>query len=178
MVVTASGDYASRLRLLRNWGEPTRYHHDIPAFNYRMEGLQGAILRVKLRHLDRWTATRRARAGMLTALLRDADVIAPEAAPWARHVYHCYVIRTVRRAALMDRLSVRGIQSAIHYPIPVHLQKAHLDLGYKPGDFPIAEEMAEEVLSLPMNGELTEADVEIIAREITSCVPRSVPAPA
>jgi dTDP-4-amino-4,6-dideoxygalactose transaminase len=161
MVVTSDDAQARKLRMLRDWGQEKRYHHVVKGFNYRMDGIQGAILGVKLRHLDAWTEARRARAGDYDALLKHSDAIrAPVQLPGRRHVYHIYAVRATDRDGLQQLLQSQGIQSGLHYPIPVHLQQAHADLGYKPGDFPVSEAAAREVLSLPMFPEMTTAQVE------------------
>jgi len=156
LITTNSPEHAHTLRILRNWGEERRYHHIVQGFNYRMEGLQGAILRVKLRHLDAWTRARRGHAAHYDSLFRSAGLGVPGIMPGRSHVYHVYAIRARHRDDLQRTLSNRGINTGIHYPIPVHLQKAHADLGYAPNDFPQAEKAAAEVLSLPMYPELPE----------------------
>ena len=166
LVVTNSAEHARTLRLLRNWGEERRYHHQLRGYNYRMEGLQGAILRVKLRHLEEWTEARRARAARYTELLRGSEVQTPEAMPYARHVFHVYAVRSPQRDALQKSLQAAGVQTGIHYPIPVHLQPAYADLGYKAGDFPVAEKLAREVLSLPIYPELTPAQIEEVVAAV------------
>jgi dTDP-4-amino-4,6-dideoxygalactose transaminase len=154
-VTTSNESYAKTIRMLRDWGQSRKYHHDLRGFNYRLEGMQGAILGVKLKHLDRWTDARRAHAALYTEHLRGADVATPVEMSYARHVYHVYAVRTASREALIEELSAQGVQTGIHYPIPVHLQKAYADDAFKPGDFPHAERAATEVLSLPMFPELT-----------------------
>ena len=149
-VVTGNPEYAKTIRLLRSWGESRRYYHDLRGFNYRMEGMQGAILRVKLRHLERWTEARRTNAALYDSLLKDSGVITPPQLPYARHVYCVYAIRTPNRPALAEAFKQAGIQFGIHYPVPVHLQDAYRDARYGPGDFPVAERIAGEVISLPM----------------------------
>jgi len=166
MVVTNNRDYADKIRMMRDWGQSKRYHHDVIGFNYRLEGIQGAVLRVKLRHLDRWTEVRRASAAIYNELLEDSGVVTPKEAPYAYHVYHCYVIRVEERQQLADGLAADGIQTGIHYPIPVHLQKAHRDLQYTVGDFPHSEKAAREVLSLPIHGDLSSEDVHIISSAV------------
>jgi dTDP-4-amino-4,6-dideoxygalactose transaminase len=166
MVVTNNRDYADKIRMMRDWGQSKRYYHDVIGFNYRLEGIQGAILRVKLRHLDRWTEVRRASAALYSELLSDSGVVTPKEASYAYHVYHCYVIRTEDRQQLVDALKADGIQTGIHYPIPVHLQQAHRDLEYGAGDFPHSENAAREVLSLPMHGDLTTDDVHVVSASI------------
>jgi dTDP-4-amino-4,6-dideoxygalactose transaminase len=127
----------------------------LKGFNYRMEGLQGAILGVKLRYLEGWTEARRRHAGQYDGLLKGSSVEPPRALPDRRHVYHIYAVRSPERDTLQRRLQADGIQTGLHYPIPVHLQPAHADLGYSAGDFPVSEAAAREVLSLPMYPEMT-----------------------
>ena len=163
MVTTNNPDYAHAIRMLRDWGAERKYHHDLKGFNYRMEGIQGAILRVKLRHLEEWTEARRRCAARYNQLLAGSEVETPVEMPYARHVYHVYAVRTRQREALQKALQDQGIQSGIHYPIPVHLLGAHTDLGCKAGDFPHSEQAANEVLSLPMFAELTSEQIEMVA---------------
>jgi dTDP-4-amino-4,6-dideoxygalactose transaminase len=166
MAVTGNAKYAETMRMLRDWGQSKRYHHTLRGFNYRMEGLQGAILRVKLRHLDGWTDARRSRAAEYARFLAGADVVRPVEMPYARHVYHVYAIRTADRAELQRSLQSHGVQTNIHYPIPVHLQEAWRDLGYVAGDFPHSERAANEVLSLPMFPELSNIQVEVVSAAV------------
>ena len=158
--VTSNPEYAATMRLLRSWGEKTRYEHSIKGFNYRMEGIQGAILGVKLRYLDRWTEARRTRAAAYETRLDGTGARTPKARADVRHVYHVYAVRLTQRDAWRTRLQAMGIQTGVHYPIPVHLQPAFRNLGYKAGDFPVAEAVAREVLSLPMYPEMTDKQVE------------------
>ncbi|HWK68773.1 MAG TPA: DegT/DnrJ/EryC1/StrS family aminotransferase [Rhizobiaceae bacterium] len=161
MVVTNDDEQMKTVRMLRDWGQEQRYHHTLKGFNYRMDGIQGAILRIKLRRLDDWTEGRRQRARHYSTLLADlARIRTPVEAPGRRHVYHVYAIRVEDRDGLQRALHAEGIQTGLHYPIPVHMQKAHLDLGYKPGDFPASEAAAREVLSLPIYPEMTARQVE------------------
>jgi dTDP-4-amino-4,6-dideoxygalactose transaminase len=167
IVVTSNDAHAKQIRMLRDWGQEKRYHHVLKGFNYRMEGMQGAILGVKLRYLETWTEARRARARKYDALLKGFDSVkAPEQVPGRRHVYHIYAVRTADRDGLQRMLQAEGIHTGLHYPIPVHLQEAHADLGYKPGDFPESEAAANEVLSLPMFAELTHTQVEQVAAAV------------
>ena len=163
MAITANPEYARTIGMLRDWGAEKKYHHVLKGYNYRLEGIQGAILRVKLRHLEGWTEARRAAAGRYGTLLAGSGIPLPEAAPNVRHVYHIYAIRTQNRAALQEALQSRGIQTGIHYPTPVHLLPAYEDLGYRAGQFPHSEKAADEVLSLPMYPELTAAMQEEVA---------------
>ena len=162
MVTTNNPEFRRTLRMLRDWGAEAKYQHVLKGFNYRMEGFQGAVLRVKLRHLPAWTEARRARAAQYGKLLAGAGVEPPVEMPYARHVYHVYAVRAQRRDALKDALHADGVDSGIHYPIPIHLVQAHADLGYKEGDFPEAERAAKETLSLPLFAELTEAEVRTV----------------
>jgi dTDP-4-amino-4,6-dideoxygalactose transaminase len=166
IVTTNSSDYASAIRMLRDWGQEHKYRHSIKGYNYRMDGLQGAILRVKLRHLEAWTEARRKNAARYNELLSGDGIQIAHEMEYRRHVYHIYAIRAPHRDSLYQSLSARGIQTGIHYPIPVHLQEAHADLGYRSGDFPRSEQAAAEVLSLPMFAELTAEQQQQIARAI------------
>jgi dTDP-4-amino-4,6-dideoxygalactose transaminase len=166
-VVTDDPEVARRLRMLRDHGSERKYHHDIVGHNYRLEGIQGAVLSVKLRRLDGWNARRRehaARYRELLAPLEQAGALTlPPEMPYAEHVYHLFVIRTDARDELQQALASAGVQSGIHYPVPVHLQPAYSSLGHKPGDFPEAERQAASVLSLPMFAELTEEQLSRVA---------------
>jgi dTDP-4-amino-4,6-dideoxygalactose transaminase len=167
IVVTSNDEHAKTIRMLRDWGQEKRYHHVLKGFNYRMEGFQGAILRVKLRHLEAWTEARRERARQYDTLLEGSpNVAAPEQLADRRHVYHIYAVRTADRDALQKTLQAEGVQTGLHYPIPVHLQVAHADLGYKEGDFPQSEAAAREVLSLPMFPEMTATQVEQVVAAV------------
>jgi dTDP-4-amino-4,6-dideoxygalactose transaminase len=172
--VTNDPALARTVRLLRSWGEEKRYEHSLQGYNYRMDGIQGAILRVKLRHLDTWTEARRARAAEYHQLLAGSDVITPVEAPGCRHVYHVYAVRVRHRDAVRAHLQARDIQTGVHYPIPIHLQPAYRELGYHSGDFPVAEQLAREVLSLPMFPEMTTAQVEEVAATVLEAIPAAV----
>jgi dTDP-4-amino-4,6-dideoxygalactose transaminase len=166
MVVTDNPEYARTIRMLRDWGAEKRYHHVLKGYNFRMEGIQGAVLRVKLRRLEAWTEARRVAAAHYDRLLSDSAVPTPKAMSYARHVYHIYAIRTGHRQGWQEALLAQGIQTGIHYPTPVHLLPAFADLGYSAGQFPHSEQAAREVLSLPMFPELTEAQCEEVVRAI------------
>ena len=165
-VTTTRADWAATCRTLRDWGQEKRYEHRLKGFNYRMDGIQGAILRVKLRHLDAWTERRRHVAAWYAAALDPDTVRLPKARPGCRHVYHVYVVRADDRDRLRDVLGRQGIQTGIHYPIPIHLQPAHADLGHHAGDFPVAEQVAREVLSLPIFPEMTRDQVQTVAAAV------------
>lgn len=160
MVVTNNPEYARSMRMWRDWGAERKYEHVLKGYNYRLEGIQGAVLRVKLRHLEAWTEARRSAAANYNRLLADSSVRTPLAMAHNRHVYHIYAIRTQQRLAWQAALQEQGIQTGIHYPTPVHLLPAYQDLGYAAGDFPHAESAAKEVLSLPMFPELTLPQIE------------------
>ena len=162
-IVTNDPSLAARIRLLRSWGEETRYEHKYRGFNYRMDGVQGAVLDVKLKHLDAWTDARRSRAAGYARRLSGTAAIVPAERPASRHVYHQYVVQVPDRDAWRSTLAEAGIQTGVHYAIPVHLQPAYADLGYVRGDFPVAERAATEVLSLPIFPELTDEQIETIA---------------
>jgi dTDP-4-amino-4,6-dideoxygalactose transaminase len=163
MAVTANTEFLRTLRMLRDWGAEKKYEHVLKGYNYRLEGMQGAILRVKLRHLEAWTEARRRAAERYAQLLEGTVIPLPTEAAYARHVYHIYAIRTTKREALQAALLGKGIQTGIHYPHPVHLLPAYSDLGYKRGQFPHSEKAAAEVLSLPMYPELTPASQATVA---------------
>jgi dTDP-4-amino-4,6-dideoxygalactose transaminase len=168
-VVTSDGTLAHAIRVLRNWGEERRYEHAVKGFNYRMEGLQGAILGVKMKYIEAWTEARRQRAAWYRRALADTPVGLPVERPDVRHVYHCFAVRLQRRDECRARLTEAGVQTGVHYPIPVHLQPAHADLGYARGDFPVSEAVADEILSLPMFPELTESQVAAVAAVLHRC---------
>ncbi|MEA5604941.1 DegT/DnrJ/EryC1/StrS family aminotransferase [Nostoc sp. UHCC 0252] len=167
MAVTNNPEYAHTMGMLRDWGQERRYHHVLKGYNYRMDGIQGAILRVKLRYIEDWTEARRTHAAQYDQLLVESGVGIPAVMPYSsRHVYHVYAVRTSQREWLQQQINEQGIQTGIHYPIPVHLQTAYSDLGYQCGDFPHSELVAKEVLSLPMYAELTSAQVSKVAQTL------------
>lgn len=166
MVVTDSADFTRKIRMLRDWGAEKKYQHVLKGYNYRLEGIQGAVLRVKLRYLEAWTEGRRAAATRYDLAFAGSRVLTPEALTHNRHVYHIYAIRTAYRQAWMDALAADGIQTGIHYPIPVHLQPAYEDLGYKAGQFPHSEQAGNEVLSLPMFPELTSEQTAAVSAAV------------
>jgi dTDP-4-amino-4,6-dideoxygalactose transaminase len=170
MAVTNNPDYERTMRMYRDWGQEGRYNHVLKGYNYRMDGIQGAILRVKLRYLDQWTEARRTHAAQYDLDLVPSGLKTPTAMPYSHHVYHIYAVRSPQRSALQQKLSEQGIQSGIHYPIPVHLQKAYADLGYQQGAFPHSELAANEVLSLPMYAELSAEQVKCISAAVCESV--------
>jgi dTDP-4-amino-4,6-dideoxygalactose transaminase len=167
-VTTNNVEFANTIRVLRDWGQDRKYHHLLHGFNYRMDALQGAILRVKLRHLERWNEARRAVVDQYNELLSGSCVERPAEMPWARHVYHQYTIRTNSRDSLQQALLRKGIQTGIHYPVPVHLQPAYAGLGYGPNSLPESEKAAGQVLSLPLFPELTKDQIEMVAQAVLS----------
>jgi dTDP-4-amino-4,6-dideoxygalactose transaminase len=156
--------------MLRDWGAERKYQHVLKGYNYRMEGFQGAILRVKLRHLDKWTKARRDVAQFYNELLHGSNVQTPVEMPYARHVYHIYAIRTLQRSVLQQDLQSQGVQTGIHYPIPVHLLPAYTDLGYHQGNFPLSEEACDQVLSLPIFAELSKDQIQTVCDAVSSTV--------
>jgi dTDP-4-amino-4,6-dideoxygalactose transaminase len=162
-VTTSNTDYARKLRILRDWGAERRYYHDLKGFNYRLEGIQGAVLGVKMKYIEGWTEDRGRHAARYNELLASSAYNLPGAPADQRHVYHIYAIRHPERDALQSFLHDRGIATGIHYPIPVHLQRCFADLEYKAGDFPHAERAASEVLSLPMFPELQPHQLDQVA---------------
>ena len=159
-VTTNNSELAKKVRMLRDHGSVKKYEHDFPAYNLRLEGIQGGILAVKLPHLDGWNENRRALAKRYNELFAGSKVAAPQQTPCAEHVYHLYVVVVEDREALRKALTEQGIENGLHYPVPLHLQKAYADLGYKKGDFPISEHVAANHISLPMYAELSVEHVE------------------
>ncbi|MCP4695289.1 MAG: DegT/DnrJ/EryC1/StrS family aminotransferase [Gammaproteobacteria bacterium] len=166
-MVTNNAELTEKARMFRDHGQEKKYYHSMVGWNARMDGFQGAVLSVKLKHLPAWTDARRKNAQRYDALLADAaGIITPAEADWAKHVYHLYPIRTQKRDALMEYLVKQDIFCGIHYPVPLHLQEAYKALGYSKGSFPITEKIAAEQVSLPMFPELTEAQQEKVSEEI------------
>jgi dTDP-4-amino-4,6-dideoxygalactose transaminase len=159
MVTTNDPDASKSLRMLRNYGQQQKYHHVVRGYNRRLDNLQAALLRVKLKHLDAWNNARRDHSDVYRQFL-PAGVLAPVVADYAEPVWHLYVIQVDDRDGLQTYLGERGIGTGVHYPIPIHLQPAYRDLGYRKGDFPIAEQTAETILSLPMYPELRQTAIE------------------
>jgi dTDP-4-amino-4,6-dideoxygalactose transaminase len=166
MVVTNDSRIAEALLKLRNYGQEQKYRHVTQGYNRRLDTLQAAVLNVKLHHLESWNTARQQLAGLYNELLSGSGVVTPNEAPYAQSVWHLYVIRTKNRDALKAHLGSQGIMTGIHYPIPIHLQPAYSDLGYKKGDFPVTEAYADEILSLPIYAELTPDTVQYVADTI------------
>jgi dTDP-4-amino-4,6-dideoxygalactose transaminase len=166
MIVTNDSNIAKRVEMLRNYGQKEKYHHLFRGYNRRLDTLQAAVLRVKLRYLDSWNTARRHNAELYGRCLGGIPVALPACATGTQSVWHLYVIRTEHRDMLREHLVSQGINASVHYPIPIHLQPAYQDLGYKRGDFPVTESHAERILSLPMYAELRADQIECVAHEI------------
>ena len=166
-VTTNDSVLAGKIRMLRDHGQVKKYHHDMEGYNGRMDAIQAGLLHAKLRRLEGWNAQRRDRAAEYKRLLaKNAAVILPYEPSWSRSVYHLYVIRTSARDDMMNHLRSAGIGTGLHYPIPLHLQKAYAALNYSQGDFPVAERLAAEIISLPMFPHLTVQQQAKVAEEI------------
>jgi dTDP-4-amino-4,6-dideoxygalactose transaminase len=174
-VVSNNPEYVRMVRMLRDWGAEEKYRHVLKGYNYRMDGIQGAILRVKLRHLDEWTRARRERGSEYAKHLAGSAVGTPKEMPYARHVYHVYAIRTLERQRLQQALRDKNVQTGIHYPIPIHLLPAYADLGYREGAFQNSEQAANEVLSLPISPELGARQAEEVAAAILNAATSRAP---
>jgi dTDP-4-amino-4,6-dideoxygalactose transaminase len=166
MVVTNDADIRKRLEMLRNYGQEEKYHHLTQGFNRRLDTLQAAVLRVKLKYLEKWNAARRWQAELYHHLLAGTELVLPSEAVGAQSVWHLYVIRTEHRDRLKEYLASQGIAAGIHYPVPIHLQPAYRNLGYKRGNFPVTEQHAQRILSLPMYAELTPELIEYVSKSI------------
>jgi len=166
-LLTRNADHAARARSLREHGSTVRYYHDEIGYNYRMEGIQGAVLNVKLPRVTAWNAARRRIAHRYHELLRNTPLRLPREAIWAESAYHLYVVRHPSRDRLREHLQARGVGTALHYPKPLHLQKCFAELGHKPGDFPVAERAARECLSLPIYPELSDSQMDRVAAAIS-----------
>jgi len=167
-VVTANPEVAKKVAALRDHGRTQKYEHDLEGFNCRMDGLQAAVLSVKLKHLERWTEARRKNAALYGELLEGVKGIEKPAPDeqGSRSVHHLYVVRTQERDRLQKKLEESGIATGIHYPIPLHLQKAYSRLGLGEGRFPVSEALARRLLSLPMYPELREDQIRFVAQQI------------
>jgi dTDP-4-amino-4,6-dideoxygalactose transaminase len=169
-VTTNDASLAGKIKMLRDHGQAKKYYHDVEGYNGRLDAIQAGLLHAKLVHLARWNELRRERAESYNLLFAgtDGDLILPHEPSWSRAVYHLYVVRTGNRDSLMAHLKERGIGTGIHYPIPLHLQKAYTSLNYRRGDLPVAERIAEEIVSLPMYPQLAPEQQARIAEEIVS----------
>ncbi len=167
-VVTNNPDLARRTALLRDWGQTSKYVHSVPGYNYRMDAIQGAVLKVKMDHIEGWTEARRSVAAAYDRLLAQRRLPRPAPPKHSRHVYHVYAIQVAQRDRVQRALDVAGVGTGIHYPIPVHLQQAYADLGCGPGDLPVTEGLADRFLSLPIYAELPRERVAEVVRELES----------
>lgn len=177
-ITTSDAGLRERLQMYREHGQQKKYYHDVVGWNGRMDGLQGAVLSVKLKYLDQANSGRRRVAARYSELLADIPgVILPHEASYGSSVWHVYAVRIQQRDAVLKSMGERGIGCGIHYPVPVHLQKAYAGLGHHPGDFPVSEACGDSFLSLPMFPELTDAQIETVATEFKAClaVRESVP---
>lgn len=167
-VTTNDARIANAAKMLRDHGQAKKYYHDVEGYNGRLDAIQTGILSVKLKHLPGWNAKRRERAEEYKRLftLSESEIQAPFEPAWSRAVYHLYVIRVADREGLMSHLKDAGIGTGIHYPIPLHLQKAYEPLGYKTGDFPVAERVAGEIVSLPMFPQITAAQLACVTASV------------
>jgi dTDP-4-amino-4,6-dideoxygalactose transaminase len=175
MVVTNDARLAEQLRVLRNYGQREKYNHTCRGYNRRLDTLQAAVLRTKLRHLDAWNAARCEHAASYERSLTGLEIVTPVQASYAESVWHLYVIRTSHRGPLAECLHRQQIATGIHYPVPIHLQPAYRELGYKEGDFPVTESYAQQILSLPMYAELTPELTGAVVRAIVGFSDRRRP---
>jgi len=168
-VITNNEELDKKVRMLRDHGQAKKYYHSLVGWNARMDGIQGAVLSVKLRHLPAWTEGRRRNAALYGELLIEVKgVTPPTEAGYGKHVYHIYAIRVPDRDRLIAALAEKDIHCGIHYPIPVHLLDAYMSLGYRKGAFPVAEKAAAEFVSLPMYSELSKEQITVVSQEIKS----------
>lgn len=170
MVVTNDEKLAGMVRLLRDYGRTDRYAHKFKGHNSRLDTVQAVVLSEKLKHLDAWNGQRKAVAALYARHLAGTGVVVPVTLPGREHVHQTYAVRVKDRSRVMDRLKEKGITALIHYPIPIHLQEAYADAGFKPGDFPVSEKIAGEILSLPMFPHMTEAQVIEVAAALKGAV--------
>lgn len=173
-ITTNRADLAEKIRMLGNYGSREKYVHELAGTNSRLDPIQAAVLRVKLHHLDAWTAQRRSLAAEYAIALQDSGLILPQEASYAEHVWHLYVVRSPERTRLMKVLADAGIGSQIHYPIPPHMQAAYGSLGYASNDFPIAHEVSSEVFSLPMGPQTPSVTAQTIRLALDQEVKRHV----
>jgi len=167
--VTNNSELRAKMAMFRDHGQAKKYYHNVVGWNGRMDGIQGAILSIKLKHLNSWTTARRAHAKAYNqAFAHVHGVLTPKEAEVSKHVYHLYVLRVKNRDQILKNLAERGVNCAIHYPVPLHLQEAYKGLGVGPGSFPVAERCAQEIISLPMFPELSSEDIATVVREIAT----------
>ncbi len=169
-VVSNNPELAKRVSLLRDWGQESKYNHVVHGYNYRMDGIQGAVLNVKMNYIEAWTEARRSIAACYDQLLEKHRCGRPTPPAHSRHVYHVYAIRLEQRDQAQQALQAAGFGTGIHYPVPVHLQKAYAGLGYGAGDFPVTELLAKQFLSLPIYAELEPEQVSQVVKELEKVV--------
>jgi dTDP-4-amino-4,6-dideoxygalactose transaminase len=166
-ITTNEEEVYQQAKRLRDHGAERKYHHKLVGYNYRMSEFQAAVLNVKMKYIEKWTDMRRANAAKYNMILKEVEeVVTPSELGGAKHVYHLYVVRVRDRARLQMFLGENGIGTGLHYPVPLHLTQAYAYLGYKKGDFPVAERLADEILSLPMYPELTEEQIAYVGERI------------
>lgn len=168
MVVTDDVELAEQVRAMRNCGQRVKYYHELPPFNHRLDTLQAAILRVKLRYLDGWNERRRQHAALYSELLAGSRVVTPVEDPDSTHVYHLYVVRSPQRDELLTHLREHDIGAGVHYPVPIHLQHCYATRGFQQGQFPVTEQLCDEIVSLPMFPEMTAEQVEYVVASVNS----------
>lgn len=168
LVTCKSEEHQRAVKMYRDWGAEKKYHHVLKGYNYRMDGIQGAVLGVKMNYIESWTELRRQHAAVYDEQLKGCGLVLPKEADERRHVYHIYAVRTQRRKALQEHLSAKDVQWGMHYPVPVHMLEAHSDLGCKQGDFPVSEAVASEELSLPMFPEMSAEELERVVSVVKS----------
>jgi dTDP-4-amino-4,6-dideoxygalactose transaminase len=177
-MVTNDEALAQKVRMLREHGSVQKYVHVMPGYNFRMEGIQGAVLAVKLPHLDGWNDRRRALAKRYNERLAGQGIVLPKEEAQGKHIYHLYVIQTDDREGLRDHLAQRGIETGLHYPIPLHQQEAYASLGYRTGDFPVTEKATQRIVSLPMYPDMSLEAADYVSDAIIEWVKGRVAEPA
>jgi len=172
IITTNDKNIYENLLLLRDYGRKSKYEHIIKGYNSRLDSMQAAVLSVKLKKLDKWNDARRENAAKYNGLFSssNSDIITPKEMPYARHVYHQYVIRVPNRDKVVEEMKKRGVTLLVHYPIPAPLQEAYKDSGHKKGDFPVSEKLSEQVISLPIYPGLTKQEVEYVAQQFKEVV--------
>lgn len=169
-ITTNDERIAASLRRMRDYGQSEKYHHTELGYNRRLDSIQAAILRVKLRHLDSWNQARRDHANYYNKLLKGSKYVLPEIPSFAEPIWHLYVLQSENRDSLMKYLSGIGVSTGIHYPIPIHLQGAYENLGHKEGDFPLTERISHKIVSLPMYAEMSNEMIEYVVNGLNSFV--------
>ena len=170
LVATDREEIYKKLLMLRDYGRISKYEHVMVGFNSRLDTLQAAVLRAKLKKIDGWNKMRQDAAEVYNKLLKDSGIITPFVATFARHVYHVYAVRVKNRDQVCEKLKAAGVSAIIHYPIPLHLQKAYADLRYKKGDFPVSERVAQEIISLPMFPHIKEEEIEFVVKTLKGAI--------